>query len=213
MDTSQKIGIWSGFALRKEGRGLSQRGARLGLLVLAGLGMMIFLLSGCGSDSTPKDAASGKKATAAKSGFAMQQSVTPLLPPKDGGTAPPYQHFDKFPGLGTAEEIEAKREAAARAWEKLDPKEIVFSGLTKEQLEASLEAERAKKPDPNREIFAGLTLKQLEANLEVERAKKPDRNREIFAGFTEEQMKAKAAQARQMQETKSTRPEHVFPPR
>jgi len=148
--------------------------------------MVIFLLSGCGSDSTPKDAASVKKEKTAKSGFAMQQSVTTILPPKDGGTAPPYKHFDIFPGLGTAEEIEAKREAAARAWEKLDPKEIVFSGLTKEQLEGSLEAERAKKPDPNREIFPGLTMKQLEA---------------------------KAAQARQMQETKSTRPEHVFPPR
>jgi len=211
LDTSQKIGIWSGFALRKEGRGLSQRGARLGLLVLAGLGMMIFLLSGCGSDSTPKDAASGKKEKAAKSGFSMQ-AVTPLLFPKEGGTAPPLPKLDQIPGLPPREELEANRAAAAREYEKLDPKRAVLPGITKEQLEAKLEAERAKKPDPTREILLGLTAAQLDAKVKANR-ERPAMPVEIFPGLTEEQVKAKATQARQMQEMESKRPEHLFPPR
>ena len=199
-----------GSHIKEEDRGLSQKGARFGFLVLAGLGMMIFLLSGCGSDSTPKDAASGKKEKASKSGISMP-AVTPLLSPKGSGTAPPVQKFDIIPGIGT-EEIEAKREAAERAWEKLDPKEIVLPGFTKEQLEANIEAERAKKPDPTREILLGLTAAQLDAKVKANR-ERPAMPVEIFPGLTEEQVKAKAAQARQMQEMESKRPEHLFPPR
>jgi hypothetical protein len=197
-----------GSHIKKEDRGLSQKGALLGFWVLAVLGMMIFLLSGCGSDSTPKDAASGKKEKAAKSG-ATVKAVTPLLIPQGSGTAPTVRQFDKIPGSWTEEEIEAKRVEAARAWEKLDPKEIVLSGFTKEQLEARLDAERAKKPNPKQEIVPGLTMEQIDAKLKAHRER--PLTEEIFPGFTLEQMKAKAAQERQLQQTKSTRPEQVFP--
>jgi hypothetical protein len=203
-----------GLDFREEGRGRSPKEGRFGLWVLAGIGMMIFLLSGCGSDSSPKGSASAKKEKEKdeKSGSTMQM-VKPLLPPKAGGTAPPLAHVDNIlPGMPPPKELEAKRAAAAAAWEKLDPKAIVFPGLTKEQFDANLEAERARKPDPNREIFPGLTQEQLNAKLKAHR-ERPATPVEILPGITDEQIKAKAAQARQMQETKSTRPEHVFPPR
>jgi hypothetical protein len=195
----------------EEGRGRSQRGARLGFWVLAGLGMMIFLLSSCGSDSASKDAASRKKEKAVKSGSTIQ-TVTPLLSPKEGGTTPALQQSDKISGMPPREELEAKRAAAARAYEKLDPKSEVLPGLTKEQLEAKIAAERAKKPDPARKILPGLTQEQLDAKLKAHR-ELPSTPVEILTGLTEEQAKAKAAQARQMQETKSARPEQVFHPK
>jgi hypothetical protein len=168
------------------------------------------LLLGCGSDSTPKDTTSGKKEQTAKSGMTMQ-TVTPLLAPKEGGTAP-LQHFDKIPGRGTPEEIEAKRAAAAAAWEKLDPKQTVLPGLTKEQLEAKLEAERAKKPNPKREILPGLTQEQLDAKG-IEHRKNTLQPVEVFPGLTEEAVKAKAAQARQKQQMPGANSEQRFPPR
>jgi hypothetical protein len=162
--------------------------------------MMIFMLSGCGSDSTPKNAASGKKEKTAKSALTMQ-AVTPLLSPQEGGTAPPLPHLNNVLGEGTPEEIEAKRAAAAAAWEKLDPKTIVLPGLTKEQLEAKVEAERAKKPDPKREIIPGLTQEQADGKL-IEHRKRVLKPVEILPGLTEEQAKAKAAEARQRQEAR-----------
>ena len=154
LETSKKIGIRNGFASRKRVEVVPQKGARLGFWVLAGLGMMIFLLSGCGSDSTPKDAASGKKEKAVKSGLTMQ-AVTPLLSPKEGGTAPPLPQLDKISGVPTPEEVGGQESGGRRACEKLDPKTDVLPGLTKEQLEAKIAAERAKKPDPERKSFRG----------------------------------------------------------
>ena len=201
-----------GLHFRKEGRGCSQKEARLGLLVLAGLGMMIFLLSGCGSDNTPKRAASAKEEKAAKSGSTMQ-TKEPLFTPKKGGIAPPLGRYDNVPGMPfQGKELEEKRAAAERAYEKLDPKQLVFPGITKEQLEAKLKAERGKKPDPDRAIFPGLSPKQLDAKLNEQR-KRGLEQVPIFPGLTEAQMRINAAQARQTQETKSSRIDNVFPPK
>jgi len=202
------------FACGKKVGALSKKVVRLGFLVLVGLGTMIFLLSGCGSDSTPKGAAPAKKEKAAQKGMDVK-SITPLLTDKGGGPGPllpQVDKLDKIPGLPPLEDLEAKRAAAAAAYEKLDPKKEVLKGLTKEQLEKKLEAERAKRPDPKQQIFPGLTREQMDAKLKAQR-ELPAKPMEVFPGLTPEQLKAKAAQARQMQETKSTRPEHVFPPK
>jgi hypothetical protein len=218
LETSEKIDIRNRIALRDEGRHRFQQGARLGFLVLAGLGMMLLLLSGCGSDSTPKPAASGKKDKVAKSGSNMPE-VMPLLSPKEGGTAPPLRQLDKMPvkpplpGMPPLEELEAKRAAAARTSEKRDPKEIVLPGITREELEAKIEAERARKPTPKGEILPGLTAEQLEAKIKAHREQRAAASSEILPGLTGDQLKAKAAQARQLQETQDTRPEHAFPPK
>jgi hypothetical protein len=217
LQTPQKIYIQNEVALRDKGRGRFPKGAQLGVLVLAGLGMIIILLSGCGSDSTPKNAASGEKDKAAKSGVNMQ-TVKPLLFPKEGGPAPPLSQSGKISempppisDMPPLEELEAKRAAAARAFEMLPPQAEVLPGLTKEQLEAKLAEERARKSDPNQQILPGLTQGQLDAKLKAHR-KRPSTPVEIFPGLTEGQVKAKAAQARQMQEVESARrPEQVVP--
>jgi hypothetical protein len=209
LESSKNIYKKNGYALRDAGRGPSQKRVRMGFLVLAGLGMMIFLLSGCGSDSTPKPAASGKKEKAARSASAMQP-VTPLLSPKAGGTAPPLVQLDKIGGIATLDEIEAKRKE--QSWEKLDPNTIVFPGMTKEQVEAKIAAHQARKPDPNQEIFPGMSAKQLRAKEKAYREQRSTMSAEIFPGVTREQLKAKADQARQEQENNRTRPEQMFAP-
>ena len=50
----------------------------------------------------------------------------------------------------------------------------------------------------------------MDAKLKEHR-ERPSTPVEILPGLTEEQAKAKAAQARQLQETKSARPEQLFP--
>lgn len=171
--------------------------------------MIFFLLSGCGSDSTPKGSAGGKKEKVSQSGSAMK-TVTPMLIPKEGGTAPKLPQLEKMPeGFPSPEELEAKRAEAARAYHKLDPKAEVIPGLTKEQLEAKIEAQRAKKPDPTRAILPGLTPAQLDAKLKAYR-ERPTPPGPIH-GLTQEQVNNKAAQERQMQEMESHRPEQMFP--
>jgi hypothetical protein len=211
LETPQNIAIRKGFALREEGRGRSPKEARLGFLILAALGMLIFLLSGCGSDSTPKDAASGKKAKADKSGVTMR-AVTPLLSPNAGGTAPPIPQLEKIPGLPSMEELEAKRTEAKKAYEKLDPKQEVLPGLTKEQLEAKIAAQRAKKVDPTQQILPGLTMEQLDAKRKEFR-ERPSTPGKVVHGLSEAQVKAKVDQERQMQEREHRRPEDMFPPK
>jgi hypothetical protein len=206
LETSQKIGIRKRFALREEGRGRSPKGARMGFLIIAALGMMIFLLSGCGSDSTPKGSAKGKKEPVAKSSSTMQ-AVAPLLSLKEGGTAPPLPQLDKIPILPPPEELEAKRAAAAKA--SADPKAIVLRGITNEELEAKRKAALVQKPDVTVEIVPGLTQKQLDAKLKAHRelCATP---LESMPGLSEKQLKANAAQA--WQEMKSTPHKQLFPP-
>jgi hypothetical protein len=194
---------------KEEGRGRSPKRARLEFLVLAGLGMIIFLLSGCGSDSTPGHVASGKTEKAAKTDVNMQ-TVKPLLVPKESGTAPTIPQLSTIPGMPPLEELDAKRKAAARAYEKLDPKSEVLPGLTKKQLEAKFATERARRPDSTQEIFPGLTQGQFYTKLKAHR-ERPSTPVEIFPGLTEEQSKAEAARARQMQDAKSVHPEQVVP--
>lgn len=172
---------------------------------------MTFLLLGCGSDSTPQGVASAKKEKPAKSGAAMK-AITPLLFDKDAvGTEPPLQPGDKHPLSLTPEEVEAKRREAAARLEKLDPKREIISGINLEQLNAKLEAERAKKPNPNLEAFPGLTQGQLEAKRE-EAAKRSAMRSEVLPGLTAEQAKAGAEQAKQRQEAMGSGSGQMFLP-
>jgi hypothetical protein len=190
----------------EKGRAPAKSGVRLGLLIFVGLGALLFLLPGCGSDSNTKGAASGKKEKSAKSDTTMR-TITPLLSDK-GGADSPLPRVDSLPGLGSPEEIEARRKAAEQAM--LDPKLEVLPGLTLEQYEAKKEAARASF-DPKREILPGLSHEQVEAKMR-EALKNPPQ-KELFSGLTEEQFKAKAAQAKQLQDAKSVRPEQMFPPK
>jgi hypothetical protein len=171
-------------------------------LVIIGLGAMVLsmfcLLPGCGSDSTPKGAASAKKEKAGKSVQDKDmKSITSLLSPNEGASQ--LQHVDNIPGMPSPEEIEAKKKAGAEWWDKQDAKYEMLPGLTKEQLEAKLEAARAKKPDPNVQLLPGLTQRQVDANLMAAR-QRPPLSGELVPGLSEEQAKAKLDQARRQAE-------------
>jgi hypothetical protein len=199
---------------RQEGRRFSGRPIWSRVLTLVGLGatlMMVCLLLGCGSDSTP---ASGKKAKTAKSsGAGKMDTVMPLLDNKGGASpttfAPPS--FASYPGMPSPEELEAKRKAAEEACKKVDPNKELLPGLTKRKVEASLEAERAKKIDPKREVLPGLSLESVNAKRMQARA--PGPADEVLPGVTLEQLNAKAAQQRLRQEGEKALPEQIFPPK
>jgi hypothetical protein len=168
---------------------------------------MMFLLLGCGSDSTPKGAATAKKEQPAKSpGDKGTRTITSLLSDKEGN-APQLQVLDKLPVDLTPEEIEARRKAAEQTM--LDPKYELFRGLTMEQVEAKREAARRAMDSKKFETFPGLTQEQYNAKL-MEAQKRPAPAK-ILLGLTEEQVKAKAAEAKQAQDAKGQRPEQVFP--
>jgi hypothetical protein len=184
-------------------------------LAIIGLGAMILsmfcLLPGCGSDSTPKGAASAKKEKSGKSDGAVK-AITPLLFDKEAvGTEPPLPPSGKHPLSLSAEEIEAKRREAAERLEKLDPKREIIAGMNLEQLNAKLEQERAKKPNPNLEAFPGLTQGQLETKRE-EAAKRSAMRSEVLPGLTAEQAKAGAEQADQRQKAMGLNREQMFSP-
>jgi hypothetical protein len=195
------------------GRMFYRESAWLRHLVIISLGAMIFsmlcLFPGCGSDSSPKGAASAKKEKPKSDGAV--KAITPLLLDKEVGTAPPLQPGQKHPLSLTPEEIEAKRREAAARLEKLDPKREIIAGITLEQWNAKLEAERAKKPNPNLEPFPGLTQRQLESKRE-EAAKRAATRSEVLPGLTAEQAKAGAEQAKQRQEAMGSSPGQVFSP-
>jgi hypothetical protein len=179
----------------------------LTFLVLVTLGTMVLavcsLLLGCGSDSTPASGVKGKHAsTATKSGIVKSQAVTQLLPNQEAAgpgkkglvkKPPDAKTIEVFPGV-TAEQVEAKL-AANRAKRPTE----VFPGVTAEEVEAKLAANRAKRPT---EVFPGVTAEQVEAKLAANRAKRPT---EVFPGVTAEQVEAKLAANR------AKRPTNVFP--
>jgi hypothetical protein len=168
---------------RKGHRGLFRNRICSKLLVLVGLGTMVLavcsLLSGCGSDSTPGGSVKGKNAkTATKSGTMKPQAVTPLLADQEE-TGPGKKSLAKKPP---------------------DSKNIeVFPGVTIEEVEAKLAANRAK---PSTEVFPGITMEEVEAKLAEGRAKRPT---EVFPGVTAAQVEAKLAEGR------AQRPTNVFP--
>jgi hypothetical protein len=191
----------------KKSQDLSRNRPWLTFLVIVTLGTLMFLLPGCGSDSTPKGAASAKKAQPAKSpGDKGTQMITTLLSGKEGD-APPIPTLDKLPGNLTREQLESNIKATEQAMR--DPKREVVPGLTLEQMEANIEAAKRASLDPKREVVPGLTLEQINAN--IMEAQKRSAPANVLSGFTEEQMKAKLAEAKQLQDAKGQRPEQAFP--
>lgn len=157
---------------------------------------MILFFLGCGSDSTP---GSGKKAKSGKGAESKNaQTMNPLLADKSGPLpqAMPFSEIPAGVGMPTQEQLDAARKGFTE-WERRDPNTIqIAPGMTLGQINARLEAERAKKPDPKVEVFPGLTQEKLDAKLREarERAAKPPG--EIFPGLTEEQLAAKMWDAR-----------------
>lgn len=114
---------------------------RMGILVALGLGTVmltvLFLLPGCGSESTPEGTVKGKTATSAK---AVKPSVAVPLK-TDKQVTGPERVKEVFPGV-TQEEMEARAAADRAKHDLLNPE--VFPGVTREQLDAKMAAAREK---------------------------------------------------------------------
>jgi hypothetical protein len=176
------------------GQRLSQKHICLRILVLVSLGSMVLavfgLLPGCGSDSTPSGVVKGKNApTATKSGTMKPQAVAPLFSDQEETGAgkkalvkkqPDSKHIEVFPGV-TQEEVEAEMAA-----NRTNPPQEVFPGVTLEEVEAEMAANRT---NPPKEVFPGVTLEELGATVQAA-GQKPDLElmMETFPGATQGKM-------------------------
>jgi hypothetical protein len=196
--------LFNHFVQVTEGRRLARKRVCIKILVLIGLGIMVLmviaLLSGCGSDSTPGGSVKEKNAKAAAGSKATKMpAVISLLTDKEGTDPgkmgnvkkqPDAQRLEAFPGM-TVEELEARDAADRKKFE--DPNNEIFPGITRKELEARVAADRKKFEDPNHEIFPGITRKELEARDAADRKKFEDPNHEIFPGITMAELNARRA--------------------
>jgi hypothetical protein len=157
---------------------------RLKSLAIIPLGAMIFLvgglLSGCGSDSTKLESKKIEKTRTSSTDKKSSGMVGPLLSDK-GKTASP----------------------------KTGDLREVFPGVTQEQLEARIAAERKIfEAQKNRAFLPGIVIneKQLEDRMASERKKfESQKRREVLPGITQEELNSRITQR---QKTANT---EVFP--
>ncbi len=150
---------------------------------------IVFVLCGCGADSSspktePKKQISSKQAAPAPQGQeskAHKRGRNLLLSDAPTGLTP--------------EELNAraKKEAAERVIR--DPNFEVLPGLTLKEMEAK-EAEALRKiKDPNMEVRPGLNVEQLRVKEAEALRKINDPTLEVFPGVTVQQLRAKEAEA------------------
>lgn len=170
------------------------------LLVLVGLGAMMVtcfcLLPGCGSDSKPTNV-KNEKAVATSPKKPNSQAVMPLLGQKVLLKEPKVSLNSEgkpvFLGV-TREEMEAKVAADRKKFESTSGLEF-FPGVTREEMEAKVAADREKfKSKTGLEVFPGVTLEQLEAKVSADYSKPFPKSTEVFPGVTMEGMKSKISQ-------------------
>jgi hypothetical protein len=198
----------------EEGQALFKKPTWSRILVLFGYGGMIvtvlFLLSGCGSDSKP-GAVSGKKGKTAVAPDDMKSSGAAVLGNRGelsgGGTIKrELNAVDKLgmlPGSGLSpKELEERLAADVKRSES--PNYEVVPGMTRQQMEAKIAAaqqEAQKKLEsPNYEVVPGMTRQQIEAKIaaaQQEAQKKLEsQNYEVFPGMTSAEMKHKVEAAK-----------------
>lgn len=174
----------------------------LRILVLFGFGGMIVtvlcLLSGCGSDSKPASV-KNEKAVATSPKNANSQAVMPLLHGQKVLLKEPKVSLNSegkpvFLGV-TREEMEASVGADRKKFESTKGLEF-FPGVTREEMEARVAADREKfKETSGLEVFPGVTREQMEAKVAADYSKSYPKGREVFPGVTLEQMQSKQQQA------------------
>jgi hypothetical protein len=178
-----------------------RRNVRLLMILFVSLGMVIFLLPGCGSDSK---SVTGEQAAASPKAKKEQPAIPLAMDNGKGAPAagkilkePDYLLSSKeflspdaqiIPGV-TRKEIEAKL-AAIR--EEPPPDFEVIPGISRKQVEAQLEARR-EKPLPDFEVMPGITRKELEARLAAQRAM-PTGAMEVIPGVTLDELNARRGQ-------------------
>lgn len=171
------------------------------LLVFVGLAAMIStclcFLPGCGSDSKPTNA-KNEKTVATNPKKANSHSVMPLLNGQKALLKAPTVSLNSdgkqvFMGV-TREEMEAKV-AAERKKVESTPGLVVFPGVTREELEAKVAADREKVESMRGlEVFPGVTREQLQAKVAADYSKPYPKAAEVFPGVSLEKMSSKVAQ-------------------
>lgn len=171
------------------------------LLVFVGLAAMsatcLCFLPGCGADSKPTNV-KNEKAVATNPKKANSQSVMPLLNGQKSLLKAPVVSLNSegkqvFMGV-TREEMEAKV-AADRKKVESTPGLVVFPGVNREELEAKVAADREKVESMRGiEVFPGVTREQLQAKVAADSSKLYPRGTEVFPGVTLEKMSSKVSQ-------------------
>jgi hypothetical protein len=160
-------------------------------LILVSAGMMVFCLIGCGSESSPKVAASVKTKTSKTTGVVEDGSGEEKKVKKGMQS----QRIEVVPGF-TRGELEDRHAVQRKKYEEHKANMEIAPGLTKDQLEAR-HAEQRKKYEEykaNMEIAPGLTKDQLEARQAESRKKFAMADTEVVPGMTREQLNAKMRQ-------------------
>jgi hypothetical protein len=179
---------------------LCRNGRWLVLLALGSVGMMMmFCFLGCGSDSTPKGAASEKKGATAKRGEGMKGAM-PLLSDQavEMGKVKnrvDSQRIEVVPGYSQAE-LEARHAEQRKKYEEFRANMKIAPGLTQEEIEARSAKQRKKYEEfrANMEIAPGLTQRQLQARQAELRKKFAAADTQVVPGLTQEQLNAKMSQ-------------------
>ena len=177
---------------------LSRNGRWLAFLLLVSVGTMIFCFIGCGSDSTPKGAASEKGKTSKNAG--AMKGLMPLLTEKGGvgsgepgkvekGTGP--QRPEMVPGY-SQEELNARHAEQRKKFQAGNVE--IAPGLTQAELEARHADQRKKFQENNMEIAPGVSRAELEARHAEQRKKFYAPGTEVLPGLTQEQLNAKMKQ-------------------
>ena len=194
---------------------LSRRNVYLLVMVLVGLGTVLFLLPGCGSDSKPD-----KEKVSTNTKPMKSQAALPLvLGDKTGagsrGQARKPSGSQRIEVMGgmTQEELEAKAAASLAEMKKAaKTRGPIMGGMTQEQLEAKAEESRQQmeKARKTSVIMGGMTQEQLEAKAEESRKRLELKGGgEIFPGITQRELEEMAARGREQRREPS--PQEMFP--
>jgi hypothetical protein len=185
-------------------------------LVYVGLAAMISLgfcfLAGCGSDSKPTNA-KNEKVVAKSATKAKSQAAMPLLNGQKALLKAPEMSLNSegkpvFLGV-TREEMEARVAADRKKVESMQGV-AALPGVTREELEAKVAADRAKvESTPGLIVFPGVTREQLQAKVAADASKPYPKDAEVFPGVTLGQMSAKVSQQQAERPDKSALFPHV----
>lgn len=158
--------------------------------------MMVLIFSGCGSSGDSGKSVQAKKEKAAAGAPAKQKGmVVRLLTEKEEGAAAtskrdPQERFEVLPGL-TREEAEAKM-AADRAAHDRGPVELLPGVLLKD-VEAKIKANQGPKDHKGFEALPGVPREVVEAKMAADRAQEDPKTREVLPGVSRAELAAKTS--------------------
>jgi hypothetical protein len=170
---ARRMVIMKKYTRRHESGAPARRSIWIKALAFVGLGALLtilFLLPGCGSDSNPKGAVSGKNDKTAARQDKKANAAVPLVleqgmaKEEAGKTAGVKKLYDRnaeaLPG-GTREEWVARNAAAVEIAKS--PGIEVMPGITREEMQARNAAAMEVAKSPGMEVMPGVTVEEMQA--------------------------------------------------